>query len=72
MTFVCYAHGSKYIKCNDSYKVEYYRDIIWYYKANFKFNLSKLETKKEELCSHLFKYINCKGDHQADNNVCFF
>ena len=31
MTFVCYAHGSKYIKCNSSHKVEHHREMAWYF-----------------------------------------
>ena len=31
MTFVCYAHGSKYIKCNGPHKVEHHREMAWYF-----------------------------------------
>ena len=46
--------------------------MAWYCKANFKTNPLRFETKKEEFCTHLFKCINCKGKHQADNNNCPF
>ena len=46
--------------------------MAWYYKANFKTNPPKLEIKKEELCPYFFKYINCKGEYQADNDICPF
>ena len=46
--------------------------MVWYYKANFNTNPPRLETKKEEPCTHLFKYINCKGKYQADSNSCPF
>ena len=48
MTFVYYAHNSKYIKYNSPHKVEYYKEIAQYHKANLKTNPSRLETKKGE------------------------
>ena len=72
MMFAYYVHSSKYIKYNSPYKVKHHRDIVQCCKANFKSNLSRLETKKEEHCLHLFKYINCKEDYQADINVCYY
>ena len=72
ITFACYAHGFKYIKCNSLYKVEHHRHFAWCCKVNFKINPSKLETKSGKLCPHSFKYINCKWDHQADSNECLF
>ena len=71
-TFVCYAYGSKYIKCNGLYKAEHYREIVWFCKANFQTNSPRLKTKKDKSCSHFFKYINCKEEHQADSNICSF
>ena len=46
--------------------------MVWCYKANFKTNLPRLETKKEKPYSHLFKYINCKEEHQANSNIYLF
>ena len=40
----------------------------WCYKANEKINPSRLETKKDDLCPHMFKCLNCKGDYQAYSN----
>ena len=64
-TFACCSYNSKCQKCNGSHKVKHYRDIVWYCKANFKINPSKLKIKKGESCSYLFKCINCKGEHQV-------
>ena len=63
ITFAYYTHKSKYVKCNSPHKVKYYREIVWCYKTNFKTNSSRLGIKKEELYSHLFKYINCKEEY---------
>ena len=46
--------------------------MIWYYKANFKTSPSMLKTKKEELYTHSFKYINCKNKYQINSNNCLF
>ena len=46
--FAYCTHGIKCQKCNGPHKLEYYRKIVWYYKANFKTNPLKLETKKEK------------------------
>ena len=69
---MCHANGSKCIKCNSPYKVKHHRDIVWCCKTNFKTNLPRLKTKKEEPCLHSFKCINCKGEHQADRNMYLF
>ena len=63
ITFIYCTHRSKYIKCNRFYKVKHHREIAWYCKSNFKTNPFRLKTKKGKLCSHTFKYINCKGKH---------
>lgn len=65
-------YGSKCQKCNSLYKLEYYREIVQYYKANFKINPLRLETKKREPCMYSFKYINYKDKHQMDNNNYLF
>ena len=62
-TFVCRIQRSKCVKCNGSHKIEHYCHFVWCCKANFKTNPSRLETKQGELCPHLFKCLNCKGDH---------
>ena len=67
--FSCHVHELKYVKCNKPHKVEYYYDLAWYCKVNFKTNLSWLKTKEGKLCLHSFKYINYKNNHQADSNI---
>ena len=59
-----------YKKCNRLHKLEHYCHFAWCCKANFKINSPCLKTKQGEPCSHSFKYINCKGNHQADSNSC--
>ena len=71
-TFSCWAYGSKCQKCSGSHKIEHHRKIAWCCKANPKTNLPRLKTKSDESCSHVFKCINCKGKHMADNNKCSF
>ena len=46
--------------------------MVWCYKTNFNTNPPRLETKKREPYTHLFKYINCKEKYQADSNSCPF
>ena len=72
ITFACCTHSSQCQKYNSPYKIEYYREMVWCYKANFNTNPPGLETKKGEPCTHLFKYINCKEKYQADSNSCSF
>lgn len=74
MTFMYWVHSAKYVKCNRSHKIKHHRNIVWYYKAKFKINPLRLETKKEKLYIHFFKWycINCKGEHQADSKLCPF
>ena len=62
----------RYIKCNRSYKVKYYRNFTWCCKVNFKTNPSQLETKQDKLCFYTFKFLNCKSNYQADSNTCLF
>jgi len=68
LTFSCRAHSSKCQKCGGPHKLKYHRDMVWCCKANDKTNPPHLETAKGLLCPHLFKCVNCKGDHMADNN----
>ena len=71
-TFSCRIQGAKCIKCNDPHKFEHHREFGWCCKANAKINPPRLETKKGEPCPHSFKCSNCRGDYQADSNVCLF
>ena len=71
-TFSCRVQDSKCIKCNGPHKSEHHQEFGWCCKMNAKTNPPRLETKKEKPCSHMFKYSNCQGDHQADSNQCPF
>ena len=71
-TFSCRIQGAKCVKCNGPHKSEHHREFSWYCKANAKINPPRLETKKSKPCPHTFKYSNCKGNHQADSNICPF
>ena len=71
-TFSCRIQGAKCVKCNGSHKSKHHREFGWCCKANAKFNLPRLETKKGEPCPHSFKCLNCHRDHQADSNQCPF
>jgi len=66
MAGVCCIQGAKRLKCNGLHLVEHHCHFMWCYKASDKINPPRLETKKGIPCPHLFKCINCKGDHQAD------
>ena len=72
MAGVCYIQGAKCTKCNGSHLTSHYCYFAWYCKANDKTNLFRLETKKGKPCSHLFRCLNCKGNHQANSNECLF
>jgi len=69
MMFICKFQELRCVKYNGPYKSEHYWCFTWYCKVNFKINLPRLETKQGELYSHLFKYLNCKRDYQADSNI---
>ena len=71
-TFSCRIQGAKCAKCNGPHKSEHHREFGWCCKANAKINPPRLETKKDEPCSHSFKCSNCKEDHQANSNDCPF
>ena len=72
VTFSCKIQGAKCVKCNGPHKSEYHREFGWCCKANPKINPLRLETKKGEPCPHSFKCLNCRGDYQADSNLCPF
>ena len=57
------------VKYNSLYEVKHHRNIVWYCKANFKTNISRLGTRSRKSYSYSFKCINCKGEHQADSNL---
>ena len=71
-TFTCRIQELKYIKCNGPHKTKHHHHFAWYCKVNYKTNLLRLKMKQGELCPHSFKYLNCKGNHQANSNTCPF
>ena len=71
-TFACKTQESRYIKYNGPHKLEHHHHFAQYCKVNFKINLFRIETKQHEPYSYWFKYLNCKGDHQANSNTWLF
>jgi len=72
MASICCIQETKYVKCNSPHLTTYHHHFTWCCKANDKINPSRLETKKSEPCPHIFKCLNCKGNHQANSNKCPF
>ena len=71
-THACHAQGTKYQKCGSPHRVENHRLLAWCCKANTKSNPPREATAAGAPCPHIFKYLNCKRDHSADDNKCFF
>ena len=69
---VCCIQGAKCVKFNGPHQTVHHWHYTWCCKANEKTNLFRLEMKKGNLYPHMFKCLNCKGDHQADLNKCPF
>ena len=55
-------HGSKYIKYNGPHKTEYYMEMAWCCKANFKINSSRLKIKKTNLAYTPSSISTAKGN----------
>ena len=72
LTFFYRVHGFRCQKYNRPHKLEHHKDMAWCCKANPKLNPLRLETAQGAPCSHVFKYINCKGEHIAHNFKCSF
>jgi len=72
MAGVCCIQGAKCVKCNRPHLSINHCHFTWCCKTNNKLNPPKLETKKDKPCSHSFKCLNCKGNHQADSIECPF
>jgi len=72
MAGICHIQGAKCVKCNGPHLSEHHHHFAWCCKANDKTNLPRLEIKKGKPCSHSFKCLNCKGNHQANSNKCPF
>ena len=71
-TLTYYMYSIKCLKCNRLHKLKHYRDIAWCCKSNFKMNSSRLKTPRNKLCLYMFKYTNCKGNHQVNSYNCSF
>ena len=69
---VCCIQGAKCVRYNGPHLSEHYCHFAWCCKANDKINPPRLETKKDEICPHSFKCLNCKGKYQANSNDCSF
>ena len=67
-TFLCRAYRSKCQKYSSPHKLEHYREIVQYCKANPKTNPPRSKTRPGEPCLYTFKCINCKGKYIADSN----
>ena len=67
-TLSCCSHISRCAKCYGAHITKHHREKAWCCMENKKANC--LATKKGELCLHVFKCINCKGNHQADSYSC--
>ena len=68
LTLSCYSHASRCAKCYGTHSTEHHREKAWCCMENKKLNQSA--TKVGEPCTYVFKYVNCKGDHQADSYSC--
>ena len=64
--------SAKYQKYSGPHKVENHRSMAWCCKANPKFNPSREATADGASCPYIFKCINCKSEHSADNIKCSF
>jgi len=67
-TLSCHSHISRCTKCYGAHITKHHRKKAWCCMDNKKAN--QAATKEGEPCPHIFKCINCKGDHQADSYSC--
>jgi len=67
-TLSCRSHISRCAKCYGAHTTEHHREKAWCYMENKKTN--QAATKEGEPCPHIFKCMNCKGDHQVDSYSC--
>ena len=71
-THACHAQGAKCQKCSGPHRVENHKSMAWCCKANPKSNPPREATVVGAPCPHTFKYLNCKGEHSADDTKCSF
>ena len=67
-TLSCCSHISRCAKCYGANITKHHREKAWCCMENKKTN--QAATKEGEPCPHIFKCMNCKGDHQADSYSC--
>ena len=70
LTLSCRSHISRYAKCYGAHDTEHHWEKVWCCIENKKLNC--VATNIGEPCSHVFKYVNCKRDHQADSYSCLY
>ena len=68
LTLSCCSHISRCTKCYVAYITKHHREKAWCCMENKKANCSA--TKEGKPCPHIFKCMNCKGNHQADSYSC--
>ena len=68
LTLSCHSHISRCTKCYRAHDTKHHREKVWYCMENKKVNHAA--TKVGEPYPHVFKCVNCKGDHQADSYSC--
>ena len=67
-TLSCCSHISRCAKCYGAHITEHHREKAGCCMENKKLNRSA--TKEGKPCPHIFKCMNCKGDHQANSYSC--
>ena len=68
LTLSCYSYISRCAKCYGAHSTKHHREKAQCYMDNKK--ADQTATKEGEPCPHIFKCINCKGDHQVDSYNC--
>ena len=69
-TLSCCSHVSRCTKYYGAHVTEHHREKSQYCIENKKAN--QAVTKEGEPCPHVFKYMNCKSDHQVDSISCSY
>ena len=67
-TLSCRSHVSRCTKCHGAHNTKHHREKAWCCMENKKTN--HVATIAGEPCPHIFKCMNCKGDHQVDSYSC--
>jgi len=67
-TLNCHSHISRCAKCYKAHMTEHHKEKVWCCMENKKAN--QMATKDSEPSPHIFKCMNCKGDHQVDSSSC--